>query len=78
MLLGTEFLVSSKKTTIASRFPANPEKRLLWCQRLNLESAEHQKKFIYVCSQHFVEDSFYTSPSGLQCIKEDALPRLTR
>nr|CAH7724979.1 unnamed protein product [Callosobruchus chinensis] len=60
------------------RFPTNPDKRSLWCQRLNLDSTRCQKKFVYLCSQHFDEDSFYITPSGIQYIKEDALPSLTR
>ncbi|VEN62694.1 unnamed protein product [Callosobruchus maculatus] len=60
------------------RFPTNQDKRSLWCQRLTLDSTEYEKKFVYLCSQHFDEDSFYISPSGIRYIKEDALPSLTR
>ncbi|VEN62696.1 unnamed protein product, partial [Callosobruchus maculatus] len=70
-------LVSSKKIIIFSRFPTNQDKRSLWCQRLTLDSTEYEKKFVYLCSQHFDEDSFYISPSGIRYIKEDALPSLT-
>jgi hypothetical protein len=31
-------------------------------------------KYVYVCSQHFTEDCFYTIPKGTSYLKKTAVP----